>query len=206
VLTKKLILFIALGGALLVPGIAEAGREAPPTQFEIGLSFEGGAFGIGGDYAQEQRAEGGGVFRVPLHVRVGDWEGSAHFFLSGGVADNDTFDHYSTNGFGASAKRYLSLSAVEVGRRYRPTFLRLDAYVRGGIDRLSVNRPESTTATAFSYGLGLKFRLQAGKRRGAKVSYGFYLDLGRMRPLSGPQQSSTLQTITFGLTLLGVSV
>lgn len=190
----------------MLPGISHAEPDVPNTRFEMGLSVEAGAFGIEGDYARRERAEGGGVFRIPFHIRITEWEGSAHFFFAGGAADNDTFDTYGTSGFGFSLKRYLPLSASASGYGRRRTVVRWDAYIRGGFDRLRVNRPDDHTATSLSYGLGLKMRLQSGRRGKAKLGYGFYLDLGRTRPISGPQDDSTLQTLTFGFTFPGVSI
>jgi hypothetical protein len=184
---------------------APPAANAGPTEWDVGLGWGLGAFGVQGDYAETQRAEGGWLMRVPLHVRVRDWEVESELQFAGGAADNQSYDEWGYGGFGFHGKRYFTLSH----RRYgRDTGLHIETYLRGSAAKIEFDRPEREWVWGYGYGTGLQVRLQGGSKHRLKASFAFWMDVGRIHigagATDGAPRRSRIQTISFGITMLGL--
>jgi hypothetical protein len=193
-----------LAAALLVPATASADHRK--TRFDVGLGISVGAFGVSGEFAEENRAEGGPEVRIPFHVRVFNWEGEANIAFRSGASDG-MFEEYSASGMSFRIKRFQPIGYIE--NRRGNTWLHFEGYVRGSIDRMEFNRVSNEPVMGLGYGAGLQARLQGGSRRGkAAVSYAAFVDLGRVHFSSTGDEpgggSATVQSITFGFILLGI--
>ena len=193
-----------LTATLAAPTTALADRS--DTTFDVGIGVAVGAFGISGDFATDNRAEGGFVLRVPFHVRVYNWEGEANIAFRGGASDG-SFDTYSASGMSFRFKRFVQLGYTE--SRRGNTWLHFEGYLRTSVDRMEFNRVSNDPVFGYGYGAGLQARLMGGRRSSkAGVSYSAFVDLGRVHLSSTGDEpgggSATMQSITFGITMLGI--
>ena len=192
-----------LTAALLAPATAAADRD---TRFDVGVGVAIGAFGVKGDFAVDNRAEGGWELRIPLHLRVFDWEGEANVAFRGGAADG-AFDDYAASGMSFRFKRFIHLGYTE--NQPGNAWLHFEGYARGSVDRLHFNRVSTEAVLGLGYGAGLQVRLMGSSRRGKMgVSYSAFVDIGRVHLGSTGTEpggtGATMQSITFGITMLGM--
>lgn len=190
----------------MVAAPATAAADHRDTRFDVGMGFALGAFGVSGDFAEDNRAEGGFELRIPFHLRVFHWEGEVNVAFRGGAADG-AWDAYGASGLSFRLKRFHPIGYVE--NRRGNTWLHFEGYVRGGVDRIEFNRVSNEPVYGVGYGAGLQVRLMGGNRRSkAGVSYSAFVDVGRVHVGDTGAEpggsSATLQSITFGITLLGM--
>ncbi len=188
---------------LLVLLSAPASVEAKPTGWDVGFGIGYGAFGVSGDYADEHHSEGGGLMRPTFHLRLGEWEAEADATYGYGAAENLSFDDYGYSSIGLHGKRYRTLLHHNPNR---DSDAHLEGYVRVSARKVDVSQGAEEAMWGYGYGGGLQLRTHLGHKR-VRASMALWVDLERIYTGSGSAtqpHDSRFQTITFGLTLLGL--
>lgn len=194
---SRFFISILVALATLFPASASAG----PTRWDVGVGFGYGGFAVDGDFAADNHAEGGGLLRAPLHVRLFDWEVVGDLMAGRGAAESASFDDFELMSWGLQARRYLTLGY----RHDRDAELLLEGYLAAAARHLDLGPGDRGRQWGYGYGAGLQVRFRAG-RKAVRSSMSLWMEFERVYTAAGDSGvgGSQIQSISFGLTLLGL--